>query len=626
MATKRVDGFEEQTPATLSVDDLFLGWDRSAARVINPTMQQVVDTVADNLFSSYIQTLFDNVDAANARATLGAQTRNTIIVGPGGDYDTNDTGTYPTGGKAIDTAVNEALTGDTVEVLSGTYVFGNSDTISFGGKIIRLKGAGKGKTTFQTTGSNTSLAFIYDSFGSTIDPSYRVGIVVEGITFDVNNDSNFIAMEIFSCKNLRISDCEIVNVANNVAIRVGHIGGTLGSETLSDIESSASRNVRIESVDIRDSDFGTREGILLINCQDTVVKGCHFENITGSPPAVVCPFGYNRNVIITNNTLTNTTAPLTYVQQSDHVLVSENTIHVKQDSTGFGTESMNARNSEDVYFLNNLVYGYMDGSLAAGVITIFDFSASTFDGHAVRYLDSRRIYVEGNNLSGCYTGILVPSQTTASHRLAQKDVFIRKNTIHSSENRGILVGSSSVDVTGMSDIFIEDNHILGGDYFDTGGITVIGSSTDPTAMRNVHVKRNRVTASDRPNACGVWIEDAEKVRVYDNDLEGAGKGTYAGSAVYLAGVVNDVKIRYNDGYTTENKGTATINSGTTSVTVTHGLAVTPTLDDISVVMGENPTNDPGNIWVDTITSTQFNINCRNDPGASNLDVAWRAEA
>ncbi len=83
-------------------------------------------------------------------------------------------------------------------------------------------------------------------------------------------------------------------------------------------------------------------------------------------------------------------------------------------------------------------------------------------------------------------------------------------------------------------------------------------------------------------------------------------------------------IRDNQNWITENSGTATINSGATSVTVTHGLAVTPTLDDISVVLGENPTNDPGNVWVDTITATQFNINCRNDPGASNLDVAWQA--
>lgn len=84
-------------------------------------------------------------------------------------------------------------------------------------------------------------------------------------------------------------------------------------------------------------------------------------------------------------------------------------------------------------------------------------------------------------------------------------------------------------------------------------------------------------------------------------------------------------IRNNNGYITEASGTATINSGLTSVVITHGLSATPTLKDISVTFGENPTSDPGNIWISTITSTQFTINCRNDPGASSLDLAWRAQ-
>ena len=70
-------------------------------------------------------------------------------------------------------------------------------------------------------------------------------------------------------------------------------------------------------------------------------------------------------------------------------------------------------------------------------------------------------------------------------------------------------------------------------------------------------------------------------------------------------------------------GTATILNGNTSVVVTHGLAVTPTLADISVVAGEDPTNSVGLIWVDTITATQFTIHCEADPGASNLDLGWR---
>jgi CRISPR-associated DxTHG motif protein len=83
-------------------------------------------------------------------------------------------------------------------------------------------------------------------------------------------------------------------------------------------------------------------------------------------------------------------------------------------------------------------------------------------------------------------------------------------------------------------------------------------------------------------------------------------------------------VRGNVGWVTEASGTATIASGATSVVVTHGLNFTPTLADISITLGENPTNDPGNVWPGTFTATQFTVNCRNDPGASNLDLAWQA--
>ena len=70
-------------------------------------------------------------------------------------------------------------------------------------------------------------------------------------------------------------------------------------------------------------------------------------------------------------------------------------------------------------------------------------------------------------------------------------------------------------------------------------------------------------------------------------------------------------------------GTGSIGSGTTAATVTHGCAFTPTIDQIIVTLAENPTNDPGIIWVDTIGATTFAVNCRSDPGASNLDFGWK---
>ncbi len=97
-----------------------------------------------------------------------------------------------------------------------------------------------------------------------------------------------------------------------------------------------------------------------------------------------------------------------------------------------------------------------------------------------------------------------------------------------------------------------------------------------------------------------------------------------GNQIIDAGGTNP-SIRQNRGHVTENSGFGTINAGgggPFNVTITHGLAVQPALDDISVISNVNPTADPGNIWVDTLTSTQFNINCRNDP-VSNMSMAWR---
>lgn len=35
-------------------------------------------------------------------------------------------------------------------------------------------------------------------------------------------------------------------------------------------------------------------------------------------------------------------------------------------------------------------------------------------------------------------------------------------------------------------------------------------------------------------------------------------------------------------------------------------------------------DDPGNIWVSDMTASGFTVNCRNDPGASDLDFGWQA--
>jgi len=69
-------------------------------------------------------------------------------------------------------------------------------------------------------------------------------------------------------------------------------------------------------------------------------------------------------------------------------------------------------------------------------------------------------------------------------------------------------------------------------------------------------------------------------------------------------------------------GTSSILSTTTSIAVTHGLPVTPPIEKITITAGQNPTNDIGHPWISGITSTQFTVNVRADPGASDWGFGW----
>ena len=88
----------------------------------------------------------------------------------------------------------------------------------------------------------------------------------------------------------------------------------------------------------------------------------------------------------------------------------------------------------------------------------------------------------------------------------------------------------------------------------------------------------------------------------------------------------DTTIKNNKGYVTENIGAATILSGTTNITITHGLGYTPTSANTEWTVSylENPTNDPGSWYITGFNATNAIIHVFRDPGASHLDIAWSA--
>jgi hypothetical protein len=90
-----------------------------------------------------------------------------------------------------------------------------------------------------------------------------------------------------------------------------------------------------------------------------------------------------------------------------------------------------------------------------------------------------------------------------------------------------------------------------------------------------------------------------------------------------AGITSGI-VTGNLGFVSESGGSSAITAAATSVTINHGLGATPTAQGITITPTNSPTTDPGHMWVSSITSTQFTVNCRTAPGASTATFEWKA--
>lgn len=140
-----------------------------------------------------------------------------------------------------------------------------------------------------------------------------------------------------------------------------------------------------------------------------------------------------------------------------------------------------------------------------------------------------------------------------------------------------------------------------------------------TGSSNNNLLESNQTLSGGTQRHGVSLSSQSSNNwITGNDLSGAQQqGIADGGSGNVA--------RHNKGHVTENHGEATIASGATSVTVSHGLDYTPAGSEIQISARGNATNDPGHMWVSAPGSSSFTINCRNDPGTSGLLVGWQVQ-
>jgi len=242
------------------------------------------------------------------------------------------------------------------------------------------------------------------------------------------------------------------------------------------------------------------------------------------------------------------------------------------------------------------------------------------------------------------------------------DITIANNTFY----RAFPIHRSFVESTGVSKgIVVMGNTILEGGICLDGypnvceDITVVGNTLRDCWrwgiwVRNalaVVISNNVIDNTDMQNVddwlfSGILLENIQgNVKVQNNIIRRTANLTYdTPFAIHFKGGTGSVDVhgntfenmrigavyenpapdgginyRGNRGYITESSGTATIPSGSSSVTVNHGLAVAP-----GVVKLTGTHSEVANCWVTDVTDTQFTINA---PAAVTADRAiyWNAE-
>ena len=195
-----------------------------------------------------------------------------------------------------------------------------------------------------------------------------------------------------------------------------------------------------------------------------------------------------------------------------------------------------------------------------------------------------------------------------------ENVIIEGNKITWTENpsattNGILLQGSNED-TSVIGVTIQNNILDGGSYSNINALIYLHGYNSTT----YNVEKITIAGNVLRNAkYGIITTYSKDVNVYGNILE-----NMSGSP-YLNGGGSNYKVHHNIGYVTENSGTATIPAGSTSVTVSHGLADTPSKVLVT------PIGDPGDrFWVANVGSSSFDIVVATAPSAD-TDFYWQAE-
>ena len=387
--------------------------------------------------------------------------------------------------------------------------------------------------------------------------------------------------------------CDLSAVMHNIIISGNYVDGTLVYDALT-ITAQGSHTITIEGNTIQN-----------VNGTAASSSAIHAEDSTGAIPSNINIVGNSiyhgkdgitsamaRPIVISGNTIRDVNRGI-QLQNPSGAIISSNVIDLSQST---------ASHTNHAIYLYGLVGGVIGNNVIKG--------SSSFANVYGIYWDQTGGYTDNT-----ITGNTFLRTLEAVHSAGNRNIY-SNNNFRFTWHDGILVQPGSTTNSYTANLFYNSGQTTDATYFDinmnaTGGSntvvqTIKGNQFSGDQSNRVNYNINYISGS---NMNSVIVEGNR----FGGNRNGAIQGT-APAATYL--------VRNNLGYITENKGTGTINSGSTSAVVTHGLAYTPSAGECTVTWTENPTNDPGNWWLSSITSTQFTVNVRADPGASNLDFSW----
>jgi hypothetical protein len=467
-----------------------------------------------------------------------------------------------------------------VQLAGGTYVF---NTLDLRASNLMLRGQGMYVTTlFQATGANA------DALKNLT--TGLVNITLENLTVDANgaNQSGTVSAIAFQLvtnpivRNVRVLNararalyffrCNNVTATDNVIINAGLINGatSAGIQITGGTPSVIARN-HIETVG------GVGDHI----------QGYGIGVFPNTSPAEPTDYG-----IIAENYITGTTGIGIATSSSNTLTISANNINT---CAGNGID---IGRSTDVTIQGNIITACFGGIVA-------DPGGSA--GKAIRHVVTGNIV---RNCSGTQPGIGMWGQAVVSNNLLIAHAY-DAITIYDGDNF-VIVGNIIKNTVAQSGIVL---------FTSAAGKSVTGGIIANNRIYDDQGSPTQTYGIQFFNTAGGTLD---QITVVNNDLRTGGTVANFAPASGPGSAPSALTVRNNKGYVTENSGTGTIASGATSAVVTHGLTKTPVAADIAITFTENPTNAPGHTWISAITSTQFTVNVRVDPGASNLDFSWQA--